>query len=373
MLYIQRGDFMKKIISILLIILMLFCCFGCKEKNADSLSKNDRKALHTLATDVVPSVTFVKPITDSTLYTQCFVAIDTVAHEVIELLASFEYTGEQCACVAEHYIYIGKSNEFKFGIKFDRDNKVESVEYGAKAYIPTTEQAEKLLSLLQKIAVKENYRTVAGLENNVSLIKRKDNSFCWYSFKNSDADRLTQILSSISLTDALMTNGIEYRIEGMGIRIALNCQKPFVSSHEKSAYLTESQATEIKSILERNCTKQNEQDNPDGKLPVFVKDLIDGDKIYSFTNEFSAFLIDYLSLSGIYNSNESCNCEKQYRIYSFDDYYKDDLKTDYYISFAGGIAHLKNNNGFHLVLSKRDSEYIKQMIDALCTEQNLAK
>ncbi len=364
---------MKKLISILLILLMIFSCFSCTKKTVDSLSKGDRKTLHALATNVVPSVTFVKPISDSTLYTECFVAIDTVAYEVIELLSSFEYTGEQCMCIAEHHVYIGKNNEFKFGIKFDQDGNVESVEYGANAYIPTSEQADKLSQLLDNIAVDKNYRSVDGLENNVSLIRREGNGFSWYSFKNTDADRLAQILSSISLAEPVITDGIDYRIEGIDIMLSLNCEKPYIASHEKSAYLTDAQATEIKSILERNCVEENEQDNPDGKLPVFVKDLTDGDKIYSFTNEFSAFLIDYLSLFGIYNSNETCDCEKEYRIYSFDDYYKDDLKTDYYICFVDGTAHIKNNNGHHLIMSQKDSEFIRQIIDNYCIAENLAK
>lgn len=362
---------MKKLITALLILLLILSCVSCKEDSIDSLSKSDRKALNKIATDVIPSVTFSKPIFEGLEYKFCYVAIDTVASELINLLSSFEYTGKQCMCIAEHHVYIGKNNKFKFGIKFDQSGAVESVEYGANAYIPTTEQAEKLSLLLDKIAVDKNYRSVADLENNIRIIRREDDSFSWYSFKNADADRLIKLVNGIELTEPRMTDGIDYRLEGISIRLALNCEKPYITSHEKSAYLTDAQLKEIKDILERNCVDKNKEDNPDGEMPVFVKDLTDEDTLYSFTNEQSAFLIDYVSLFGYYNSGNDCSCQKEYRIYSFDDYYKDTLRTDYYIGFADGIAHIKDNNGYHLILSQKDSKFIRQIIDNYCIAENL--
>lgn len=369
---------MKKLISFLLVVILMFSFTSCKtisENTANSLTKDDKKALAAIATQN-PVAIVSTPIDDvSENFKFCYEANGDCAKELIELVSGFEYTGQRCMCTAKHHIYVkGNEREFVFNLKFDPQNALESIEYGANAYIPMPQEAEKLTELLEKITTKENYRSVEGKESSVTLLNRDGNSFEWYSFKNADADRLIKLIHSIELTGPRLTDGVDYRIEGADVRLALNCEKPYVTSHEKSAYLTDAQLKEIKDILSRNCVKENIKDFPESKMPAFIKVLIDGDKRYTFVNEFSEFLINYVMLVDQYNPKSDCTCPKEYRIYSFFHQYEDSLITDYYIGFVDGIAHIQDFYGNqHFVMTESDSKYVKQIIDSQCTEQNIVK
>ncbi len=393
---------MKKLISYLLIVILTLSFTSCKSKiisdtpvdvpksedtpymtddmdnqkllgNApNSLTEDDKKILTNIANSKNPVVTVSTPIDNASPEFKFFYRAEGEnAKALIELVSGFEYTGERCMCIAEHYIYVNSDNrEFVFGIKFDPNDAVESIEYGPNAYIPAPQEADRLSDLLDKIAVKENYRSVEGKENNVTLIKRDGNNFVWYSFKNADADRLLELTMGIELTNSAMTDGIDCGIIETSIKLALDCDKPYVYSNEKSEYLTNALIKELKGILERNCVKENIYDYPDGKAPVFIKT---GDKQYKFANEMSEFLINYDVLYNNFVKDEQCNCPKQYRV-NYNYYgYENSPHRAYNIGFVDGVAHLKDDNGIHIVMSQKDSLYLKEIIEKNCTDQNIVK
>ncbi len=388
---------MKRLISVLLIIVLSLSVISCQKNDTpdtpatennteseqqnllgvfpDSLTDADRQTLSDIAKSKKPIVTISKRPEE---HSGCQFYYQAKAKELINLLASFKYTESICQCAADNVVYIGENLEFTFWLKKNPDGDYESVEHGGTSYQLTVEQSKKITQLVEPMFDEKNYKSIKGKENTVEFIERKGNSFVWYSFKNADADRLIYLVHNIKKTEPKIQGEAEYRFDGLFIRLALNCEKPFVSDRENSAYLTDEQIKEIKDILNRNCTSQNIKDDPDATMPVFIKDLKDKTKLYSFTNDASAFLINYRVFGGYEGQTENCNCNAQYTVYSH--YYvykqknKEIVKDEYNISFVDGVVHItKNNSKTHSVLSKKDSEYIKEIIDKYCIEQNIVK
>ena len=341
----------------------------------DSLTETDRQTLKAIAESKKPYATVTNRPDE---HSGCSFHYQAKAKELIDLLASFEYIEGVCQCGADNVIYIGESNEFKFYLKRHVDNEIyESVEYGGASHQLTEQEGEKLTRLVESIIDEKNYKSIKGLENSVEFIERKGDEFIWYSFKNADSERLIYLTYNIEKNEPIMTEDIDSRfINTISMRFALNCDKPYITDSEGSAYLSKKQLKEIKAILKRNCIEANIKDNPDSTMPVHIQDLAQN-KEYKFTNEASPFLINYIVFYSYLDRNVSCNCKEEYSIYSHFYIYmqkkKEIVNQKYSIGFVDGIAHLTQYGEYHLVLSEKDSRYIKEIIDKNCTEQNLVK
>lgn len=222
-----------------------------KKEPLDLLSDSDRQALIDYAGSQAPTVhvekygSFVVSVVKNYKFDSA---------ELIKLLAGFKYNEDQYRCQNSYVVIIE-------GHKFYIDSEYHHVGYGTASHTLTDSEKSQLTDILNKNTIAENFISVEGKQNKVTLTYKKDGEALRYSFMNSDSDMLLMLITEAQMSEGQMPNDPEYEFllfNGTDrFVMSLQCEKPYVAAGEKIAYLTEEETKQIQSILDTNCVKEN--------------------------------------------------------------------------------------------------------------------
>lgn len=349
---------MKRIVSVILIIVTAAVFSGCKYKPQDNASGDGIKDMPRIT---IQQEDLLYALNSYNYYSFC----NEDSEALLSLLESLTYDGDICLCSPTYIVYEGDSAESSYGIKIDDEDSY--VRRSGKQCELTEEDANRIQQIFARQLITENYQPVEEGEVGVNVSWLEDGKYVNYAFKNEDSEKLLTMFTCAQYTEAT-AGDMKYAVtleNRLACRYYITEKGVYDKLRDGFAKLTKAQLKEIDKIIEKCCIESN-------SAPALYDDnsvyLTKPDKSaqYNFKNDDSKQLLRMLSLQNCIR-NDDCGCKNSI-----------DLKLHYvpykhgnfrcFIAFEADGAHI-NYLGGHAVLDENETQMLKELTDKYMTDE----